>query len=283
MKANLELLGPGQEYMKWSTEAEAAIEKVPFFVRKRVRGRVEKEANTAGKNSVSLADVRASQTRFISGMSSDVKGYQIDSCFGSGGCTNQANISSDLLEKVEALLIKEDLLTFLKQEVPGDLKYHHNFRITFADCPNACSQPQIKDIGIIGSCTPLLSDADCTLCDACVEACRENAITIDSTIEKPVIDFERCLKCGQCIKACPTGTIAEGGRGFRVQLGGKLGRHPRLARELPSIYSEDDIISIVKYCIEFYKKNSKHGQRFAEILSDTFFQELERLKTDMNQ
>ena len=29
-----------------------------------------------------------------------------------------------------------------------DLKFHHEFRVTVADCPNSCSQPQIKDIGI---------------------------------------------------------------------------------------------------------------------------------------
>jgi len=30
--------------MKWTDEAEAAIKKVPFFLRKKVRARVEKEA-----------------------------------------------------------------------------------------------------------------------------------------------------------------------------------------------------------------------------------------------
>ncbi len=30
--------------MKWTPEAEKAVKKVPFFVRKRVRARVEKEA-----------------------------------------------------------------------------------------------------------------------------------------------------------------------------------------------------------------------------------------------
>jgi len=30
--------------MKWTDEAEAALKKVPFFVRKKVRTRVEKEA-----------------------------------------------------------------------------------------------------------------------------------------------------------------------------------------------------------------------------------------------
>ena len=33
--------------MQWSPEAEAAIKKVPFFVRKRVRARVERETRAA--------------------------------------------------------------------------------------------------------------------------------------------------------------------------------------------------------------------------------------------
>ena len=51
--------------MKWTQDAEDAIKKVPFFVRKRVRARVEKEAMTEGKKVVSLAEVKATQTRYL--------------------------------------------------------------------------------------------------------------------------------------------------------------------------------------------------------------------------
>ena len=33
--------------MEWTSEAEAALKRVPFFVRKRVRARVEQEAHDA--------------------------------------------------------------------------------------------------------------------------------------------------------------------------------------------------------------------------------------------
>ncbi|NNK84405.1 MAG: sulfite reductase, partial [Desulfobacterales bacterium] len=45
--------------MKWTNGAEAAVKKVPFFVRKKVRSRIENEAGKAGKKTVSLADVKA--------------------------------------------------------------------------------------------------------------------------------------------------------------------------------------------------------------------------------
>ena len=260
--------------MKWTPEAEAAIKKVPFFVRKKVRTRVEKEAGAAGKHVVSIEDVKASQTRYLSKMGSEIKGYQIDTCFGPSGCPNRAVVGDRLLERIETLLKKEDLLAFLKQRVQGDIKFHHEFRVTLADCPNACSQPQIKDIGIIGACTPELSDEECSACGACVDVCKENAITLDDAGEIDEIDYNLCLLCGQCIDACPTGTIIAGDKGFRVQIGGKLGRHPQLARELPGIFSEDEVLAIVKDCIAFYKRNSKHGQRFAQIFTALDFENL---------
>ncbi|UCD88897.1 MAG: sulfite reductase [Desulfobacterales bacterium] len=257
--------------MKWSSDAEAAVKKVPFFVRKKVRARVENDALAAGKKMVSLADVKAAQARYLKQMSSEIKGYQIDTCFGSGGCPNPVASCDGLLQRIEQLLQKEDLLSFLKQRVPSDIKFHHEFKVTLAECPNACSQPQIKDIGIIGAVVPIVTEEECTLCDACVEACKDRCITIDNASKAPEIGFKCCLKCGQCIRACPSGTIGAGRKGFRVQLGGKLGRHPKLATELEGIYSDDEVLQIVKRCIEFYKKNSKHGERFAEIFKTTDF------------
>ncbi|MGD9303129.1 MAG: 4Fe-4S dicluster domain-containing protein, partial [Desulfobacterales bacterium] len=239
--------------MKWTQDAEDAIKKVPFFVRKRVRGRVEKEAIAEGKKVVSLTEVKATQTRYLTNMKSEIKGYQIETCFGPSGCPNRAVISDNLVERIESIVKNEDLLTFLEQTVKGDLKFHHEFRIALADCPNACSQPQIKDIGILGACAPAMTDEACTLCAACVEACKEDAIRLDQEQEGLVIDEIQCLYCGKCISACPTGTIVEGEKGYRIQLGGKLGRHPQLAKELPGIYDENQVLEIVQEILHFYK------------------------------
>jgi dissimilatory sulfite reductase (desulfoviridin) alpha/beta subunit len=258
--------------MKWTTEAETAIKRVPFFVRKRVRARVEAEVHEGGKIVVSLADVKATQARFLSKMDSEIKGYQLETCFGPSGCPNRANISDQLIKKLETVLKKEDLLGFLKNTVKGELKFHHEFRVTLADCPNACSQPQIKDIGIIGATLPEVTDETCTLCEACIEACRETTIKLDDL--SPKIDFNLCLKCGKCVAVCPTGTLAAACSGYRVLLGGKLGRHPKLARELPTLFSEKEVLQIVKDCIALYKKKSMHGRRFAEVFTEADFEDL---------
>ncbi len=260
--------------MKWTQEAETAIKKVPFFVRKKVCARVEKEAAAEGKNRITLDEVKATRKRFLTNMDSEVKGWQIDTCFSSGECPNRAVSGERLLKKIEALLKESDLLAFLKAHVTGKLKFHHDFRIGLSECPNACSQPQIKDIGIIGACSPLLTDEPCTCCEACVDVCKENAIRLDYEREKPLIDFNLCLKCRQCVKVCPTGTLADGEKGFRIQLGGKLGRHPQLARELPGVFSEAGTLKIINACIAFYKENSEQGQRFAVIFKADDFEAL---------
>jgi len=257
--------------MKWPSEAEAAVSKVPFFARKKVRSRVENEAAAAGKKVVSLTEVKKTQARFLRKMSSEIKGYQVETCFGSSGCPNQANNADGLLQKIEKLLEKEDILGLLKQKVKGDLKYHHEFRVTLSECPNACSQPQIKDIGIIGAVIPMITDEECTLCEACVEACVENCISLDSATKTLNIDHDNCLKCGKCINVCPSGTITAKCKGFRVQLAGKLGRHPRLAKELEGVFSEDEVLAIVKISVELYEEKSKNGERFAEIFKSNDF------------
>jgi len=262
--------------MDWTPEAEAAIKQAPFFVRKRVRARVEKEAREGGKERITLADVKATQARYLAGMHADIKGYQIDACFGSSGCPNRAVISDPLLARVETVIQAADLPGFLKSRVRGDLKFHHEFRITLADCPNACSQPQIKDVGIIGAAVPETTNEGCTQCGACSESCAEQALELAAGNRPPRIDPQRCLNCGLCIRACPTGTIAEAWKGFRVQLGGRLGRHPRLACELPGLFSEDRVVEIVQECLRFYKDRSRHGERFAHVLRDSDFEDFSR-------
>ena len=255
--------------MKWSGNADQAIKKVPFFVRKKVKKKVEEFAAQKGKTSVDLSDVTELKKKFLSkgGMEKEIKGYEVSTCFGGDGCPNTANSCTRLAKEIETLFEKAGIRSFLKENVKGDLKFHHEFRVTLSECPNACSRPQIVDIGIIGAVLPGTSDEPCTRCSACVDACDENAIVLDEENETPLIDSDRCLMCAKCIKACPTGTINEKEKGFRVLLGGRLGRHPRLAMEVKGLHTHDDVLRIVEKCLKFYKENSRNGQRFSHVLS----------------
>lgn len=258
--------------MKWTQEAEAAIKKVPFFVRKRVKTRVEEEAAEAGVDVVTLKEVNRTRARFLNKMEDEVAGFQVEACFGDGGCPRQACGSRGLQEKVKAHLEDEDILGFLRERVKGKLKFHHELRVAFADCPNACSQPQIRDICIIGAMVPETSETPCTQCGACVTACAEEAVTLSDT--GPVLDMERCLVCGRCVAVCKPGTLVGLRRGYRVLLGGRLGRHPRLAMEVPGIFDEEAAFDIVRYCVAFYKARSTGGERFSRLFTEADFHEV---------
>jgi len=197
-------------------------------------------------------------------MEGDVNGYQVETCSGPGGCPNRAIICEGLAEDIRQRLIKQDLKAFLRKIVRGPLKIHHEFRISISDCPNACSRPQIADIGLIGACQPMVTDEICNGCGACVETCREEAISF--TGDTPIVDGQKCLSCGKCIAVCPTGTLQAGRSGYRILLGGKLGRHPRLGTELPDIFKKDGILDIIDRCVEYYKNHCVEGERLGEIM-----------------
>jgi dissimilatory sulfite reductase (desulfoviridin) alpha/beta subunit len=262
--------------MTWSPAAAAAIAKVPFFVRKRVRARVEAEAAAAGQRVVSLAAVRQTQARYLSGMQAEVRGYRVESCFGTSGCPQRTVVSDALIARVESLLAEADLLSLLKTRVKGPLRFHHELRVAFADCPNGCSQPQIRDVGIVGAVTPSPTPAACSGCAACLEACAEGALQLDDPPAAPRLDATRCLACGQCVRACPGGTLAAGRSGFRLLLGGKLGRHPRLARELGGIFDADQVVALLGDVLALYTSRNRHGQRLGELLADADYETLAR-------
>jgi anaerobic sulfite reductase subunit C len=258
--------------MKWSAEANGALSKVPFFVRKRVKRRVEEEATRWGAGEVGLEHVKTCQKRFLNHMEDEVRGYQVETCFGPSGCPNRAVISEDFSKKVEERLAQRDLKSFLKDRVKGPLKMHHEFQVSVSDCPNACSRPQIADLGLIGARSPKVTDKPCSQCGACVELCREEAISLTGQV--PVVDPAKCLSCGQCIAVCPTGSLQGGARGYRILVGGKLGRHPRLAREIAGIHRLEEALKVVDQFLDHYQRYCLKGERFGEILERTGIVEL---------
>jgi dissimilatory sulfite reductase (desulfoviridin) alpha/beta subunit len=85
--------------------------------------------------------------------------------------------------------------------------------------------------------------------------------------KKPVIDRNRCQRCGKCVHVCPSRTLEPVQSGFRILLGGRLGRHPRLALEMSGLYSSGQVLSTVDSCLAYYKTHSRNGKRFSRLFT----------------
>ena len=221
-----------------------------------------------------MEHVHTCKKRFLNRMDEEVKGYQVETCFGPEGCPNRAVEYEAFADELEKRFSRRDLKTWLKERVGASLKFHHEFRVSVSDCPNACSRPQIVDVGFIGACIPSLTGKECNLCSECAAECRESAITLHEN--GPVIDYDECLFCGKCVEVCESGKIEKISAGYRVMLGGKLGRHPRLARELKGIHSPEEALEILDKALDYYRLHAIKGERFGEILHEAGLKEIAR-------
>ncbi|MCD6261694.1 MAG: hypothetical protein J7J52_01550 [Deltaproteobacteria bacterium] len=106
-------------------------------------------------------ELKAVKAAYMSDMDFEIQGYRIETCFGQDGCPNRAAEGDHLVAQLEDIFKKENLRAFLSERVKRKLKPHNKIRIAIADSPNACSQPQIKDIGIIGTSIPETTNREC--------------------------------------------------------------------------------------------------------------------------
>ncbi|MBP7635237.1 4Fe-4S binding protein [Candidatus Ozemobacteraceae bacterium] len=143
---------------------------------------------------------------------------------------------------------------------------HLRFSIGIAACPNACSRPQIMDVGFIRAEYPSIPAGHCTGCGACLSACREGCLSLrDGRID---CAFATCVGCGACRTACPVEAIAPEREGFRVLVGGRLGRHPRLATELPGLFTAEQACDRLTICLRALSSAPRPGMRLAALMDD---------------
>jgi len=50
-----------------------------------------------------------------------------------------------------------------------------------------------------------VDEGQCTGCGLCLDACKQNAITIGNIAR---IDLEKCTGCGKCVNECPNQAIS---------------------------------------------------------------------------
>ncbi len=260
--------------MEWTPEAEAWLKRVPFWVRKRVRQAVEDWAASQGKTLITAADFLKAREELRDKAAETREGYAVETCFGGAGCKNALTDSAPLLRRVEDLLRKADLTSFLREKVGGPLKHHHQFRVAFSECPNACSRIHIADFGVHGRIRLEVEPGLCSFCESCLEVCEEEALRL--TEAGPVVEETRCVACGACTRICPTGALREGERGYRILVGGKLGRRPRLATEILPLAREEEVLRILERVLRIYREENRRGERLGAIIERLGWEEFRK-------
>lgn len=191
--------------------------------------------------------------------------YEIKLCGAIVGCPLTLCDVEEIGKKIKEKIVEEKLEEFLSSKIKVALS-HHRFKVSIAGCPNACSEPQIKDFGIIAKSIVKVIEQGCVGCLKCVNACRENCIEVKKIENKKYsvkIDYEKCVGCGDCVIACNKLAIIGENVLNRVLIGGKLGRHPHLAIEV-SICNDEKTLKILENCIKLVKENN--GERVGNIV-----------------
>jgi anaerobic sulfite reductase subunit C len=141
----------------------------------------------------------------------------------------------------------------------------HKFKITVTGCPNACMKPHENDLGVMGVITKGYDDAKCDYCGLCAEVCPVDAIEVADG--KLAYFDDKCIGCGDCVFACPTGAWREEKQGYRIFIGGKMGKFPKLAYTLYRfVEGEDKLTGLVDAVLALYKKHGKQGERLRETI-----------------
>ncbi|MFW5489676.1 MAG: 4Fe-4S binding protein [Desulfovibrio sp.] len=210
------------------------------------------------------------------GMDARPTTYIVNGCRGATdrGCPRALPVEADWLERlgkvVEDAGWPEFLLHAQKDASPAGPKKHTHFRIAVAACPNGCSRPHIADLGLIRAVRPTVNPDSCIGCGVCRQVCPDGAIRMNNKL--PVIDREVCQRCGRCIAACPSHSLLPEHEGWRVLVGGHLGRHPRLGLELPGAsfgtYSGDEVESLLHRMVCLYMRHSNGKGRFGNVLEE---------------
>ena len=157
---------------------------------------------------------------------------------------------------------------FFGEDMPVKIK----FAVT--GCPNACAKPQENDLGVMGILRPVINTQECTGCGTCTFMCPEKAIVIED--DKAKIIWDKCNLCGACVGACPTDLISEEWKGYKIFVGGKIGKHPKLGREFVDAKSAQEAVAIFRKIMNWSKKNTNVGERFGDCLDRVGFEKFRK-------
>ena len=143
-----------------------------------------------------------------------------------------------------------------------DVKLPHKFKIGVGGCPNSCMKPSLNDVGVEG-CRAFSFDSElCRGCKKCAvaESCPTKAVSVVNG--KAVIDTSKCTSCGVCVGKCPFGAVPKKAASVcRIFVGGTWGKTQRMGTLLSSVYSADEVPSVIEKVMLWYKENGYVKER----------------------
>ncbi len=189
-----------------------------------------------------------------------VTGFLLEHC--RPNCPRMIKNWLPVLNQLSATLDQMDLARQLGQRFQP-LLYHHIPKIALAGCPNGCSQPRIKDFGIIGYVKPQINPELCNSCGDCVRVCQEHSVMLDPV---PTFQNNTCMLCGDCLRACSAGALQPAETGWQLFLGGRVGRHPRFARLVATVNRDEDVTKWVVGIMQSYIQTALKQERLSHFL-----------------
>ncbi len=190
--------------------------------------------------------------------------YKVSICRGmTDSCIFSFVKRPSLVDEIEAVVEKSALLSTAEKHRCKEATHHLWLKVAIAACPNACTQPQIKDIGIIANCAPTRIRHNCNGCGQCEGVCQEQAINVKG--DRADLLQQRCVGCGSCFKNCPQEAIESEGVQFRILVGGRMGRHPRWAEEL-CVVDGSCVVKAVESFLERTAHHAKPSERIASVI-----------------
>ncbi len=184
----------------------------------------------------------------------------VSACMGTDHC-KYANIDSLALAKQ----IDE---RFFGKEMPVKV------RIAISACPNGCSSERMNEIGITGIREPHRDQELCTGCGTCQKYCRENAIVIRrGQVE---LDKKLCMECGMCVMPCPFDVLRGSEPRYRITVGGRRGRHPKVGRELVTVSDPETVLEIVGKIIKWVYELASSDVLLPEQLDELEFNQFKK-------
>ncbi len=210
--------------MEWDEEASLRLEKIPVFVRRMARSKIEKRASEKGKSIVTVEDVEDAKASFMgTGSVKSDKGvintnpfsldskagedkyeilkrsdeyveedgypamYNIEICRGEDvECPFLIAGIKGLQQKIKNRLREIEFSKKLISRIDGKILPHQRLKIAISSCPNCCSMPQIRDFGVHVRAKVYVDDNfECNGCGNCLRACKEGAIRISGMSNQP--------------------------------------------------------------------------------------------------